>query len=102
MQIYTLNNRQFVMTEIEDTLEAMQELVDGPIEVINITDKILLVCNEEGKMRGLPPSAFIIRNQEVQDIIAGNFFLCREDGEDMVSIQESDIEDFKRIVLPIM
>lgn len=102
MQIYTLNNRKFVMTEIEDTLEAMQEFVNGPIEVINITDKILLVCNEEGKMRGLPPAAFIIRNQEAQDIIVGNFFLCREDGEDMISIQESDIEDFKRIVLPIM
>lgn len=102
MQIYTLNNRQFVMTEIENTLDAMQEFVDGPIEVINITDEILLVCNEEGKMRGLPPSAFIIRNQEAQDIIVGKFFLCREDGEDMVGIQESDIEDFKRIVLPIM
>lgn len=102
MQIYTLKNRQFVMTEIENTLDAMQEFVNGPIEVINITDKILLVCNEEGKMRGLPPSAFIIRNQKAQDIIVGKFFLCREDGEDMVSIHESDIEDFKHIVLPIM
>lgn len=102
MQIYTLSNRQFVMTEIEDTLDAMQKFVDGDIEVINITDKILLVCNEEGKLRGLPPAAFIVRNQEAKDIIVGNFFLCREDGEDMVSIQESDIEDFKRIVLPIM
>ena len=102
MQIYTLKNRQFVMTEIENTLDAMQKFVDGSIEVINITDEILLVCNEEGKMCGLPPSAFIIRNQEAQDIIVGKFFLCREDGEDMVGIQESDIEDFKRIVLPIM
>ena len=102
MQIYTLKNRQFVMTEIENTLDAMQEFVDGPIEVINITDEILLVCNEEGKMRGLPPSAFIVRNQQAQDVIVGKFFLYREDGEDMVGIQESDIEDFKRIVLPIM
>ena len=102
MQIYTLKNRQFIMTEIENTLEAMQEFVGGYIEVINITDKILLVCNEEGKLRGLLPTAFIVRNQEPKDIIAGKFFLCREDGEDMVSIQESDIADFKRIVLPIM
>lgn len=102
MQIYTLKNRQFVMTEIDNTLEAMREIVDGNIEVINITDEILLVCNEEGKMRGLPPAAFIVRNQQAQDVIVGNFFLCREDGENMVSIQESDIENFKRIVLPIM
>lgn len=102
MRIYTLKNRQFVMTEIENTLDAMQKFVNGDIEVINITDKILLVCNEEGKMRGLPPAAFIVRNQQAQDIIVGKFFLCREDSENMVSIQESDIEDFKRIVLPIM
>lgn len=102
MQIYTLKNRQFVMTEIENTLDDMQKFVDGDIEVINITDKILLVCNEEGKMRGLPPAAFIVRNQQMQDVIVGNFFLCRENGEDMASIQETDIEDFKRIVLPIM
>lgn len=102
MQIYTLKNRQFVMTEIEDTLDAMQKFVDGDIETINITDKILLVCNDEGKMRGLPPSAFIIKHQQMQDIIMGKFFLCREDGENMVSIQETDIAEFKRIVLPIM
>lgn len=102
MQIYTLKNRKFIMTEIDNTLEAMQEFVGGYIETINITDEILLVCNEEGKMHGLQPSAFIIKNQQMQDVIVGKFFLCREDGEDMVSIQESDIEDFKRIVLPIM
>lgn len=102
MQIYTLKNRQFVMTEIEDTLDAMQKFVDGDIETINITDKILLVCNGEGKMRRLPPSAFIIKHQQMQDIIMGKFFLCREDGENMVSIQETDIEDFKHVVLPIM
>lgn len=102
MQIYTLKNRQFIMTEIENTLDAMQEFVNGDIEVINITDKILLVCNEEGKMRGLPPTAFIVRNQQAQDVIVGKFFLCREDGENMVSVQKSDIADFKRIVLPIM
>ena len=102
MQIYTLKNRQFIMTEIENTLDAMQKFVDGSIEVINITDEILLVCNEEGKMRGLHPTAFIVKNQQAQDVIVGKFFLCREDGENMVSIQESDIADFKRIVLPIM
>ena len=90
------------MTEIENTLVAMQKFVNGPIEVINITDEILLVCNDEGKMRGLPPSAFIIKHQQMQDIIMGKFFLCREDGENMVSIQETDISEFKRIVLPIM
>lgn len=102
MQIYTLKNRKFVMTEIENTLDDMQEFVGGYIEIINITDKILLVCNEEGKMRRLQPTAFIVKNQQAQDVIVGKFFLCREDGEDMVSIHESDIEDFKRIVLPIM
>ena len=41
---------------IENTLEAKQKLVNGWIEVVSVTDDILLVCNEEGKLENLPPN----------------------------------------------
>lgn len=42
------------MIEVEDTLEAMQELVGGDIEeYMPFEDEVAVVCNEEGKMRGL-------------------------------------------------
>lgn len=39
--------------EIEDTLEAMQEVVGGDIEeYMPFEDEVAIICNEEGKMNG--------------------------------------------------
>lgn len=43
------------IVEIDDTLEAMQELVEGQIEeYMPFEDEVAIICNEEGKIRGLP------------------------------------------------
>ena len=43
------------MIAIEDSLEAMQSIVGGYIEeYMPFEDEVALVCNEEGKMSGLP------------------------------------------------
>lgn len=66
------------LIEIEDTLEAMQSLVEGDIEeYMPFDDKVAIICNEEGKMRGLPLNrAVYVDNKEMVDIIAGKFFIC--------------------------
>lgn len=73
------------VVEIENDLEPMQELVDGLIEsydpFYSETDpryeNVILVCNEEGKIRQMPPSRVIVyENGHVMDVIAGPFFLC--------------------------
>ena len=51
-------------------MEAMQQMVGGYIEVIPLED-VCLVCNEEGKLMGLPGSRRL-----GDDIIAGTFFLA--------------------------
>ena len=41
--------------EIDDSLEAMQEVVGGDIEeYMPFDDDVAIICNEEGKVRGLP------------------------------------------------
>ncbi len=66
------------LVEIENTLEAMQALVEGDIEeYMPFDDEVAIVCNEEGKMRGLPLNrAVYTDNKEIVDIIAGKFFIC--------------------------
>ena len=66
------------LIEIEDTLEAMQSLVEGDIEeYMPFDDEVAIICNEEGKMRGLPLNrAVYVDNKEMADIIAGKFFIC--------------------------
>ena len=64
--------------EIDDNLEAMQSAVGGMIEeYMPFEDEVALVCNEEGKMMGLPLNRAIkINDNEIADIIAGDFFIC--------------------------
>lgn len=64
--------------EIENTLEAMQNIVGDDIEVYEpFDDEIAIVCNEEGKVKGLPLNRAIYSDRgELVDIIAGTFFVC--------------------------
>ena len=64
---------------IENKLEAMQELVGGQIEeYMPFVDDIAIICNEEGKMCGLPLNRAIYAEDtnEMIEIIAGDFFIA--------------------------
>ena len=61
---------------IDDSLEAMQEVVGGDIEeYMPFDDDVAIICNEEGKMRGLPlnRAVYVQDNdkKEMVDIICG-------------------------------
>ena len=48
-------NKYPKMIEIEDSLEAMQKIVGGDIEeYMPFEDEVAIICNDEGKMNGLP------------------------------------------------
>ena len=93
--------------EIEDNLESMQELVGGLIEpydpFYSETDpryeNVILVCNEEGKLRQLPPSRAIVdEDGHVMDVIAGPFFLCYApiESERFLSMPPDLEEEFRK------
>ena len=66
------------VVEIEDSLESMQNMVGGLIEeYMPWDDEVAIICNEEGKMNGLPFNRAIRdENGGIQDVIAGDFFIC--------------------------
>lgn len=95
------------VVEIEDSLEAMQELVGGLIEpydpFYSETDpryeNVILVCNEEGKLRQLPPSRAILdEDGRVMDVIQGPFFLCYApvESERFLSMPADLEEEFRK------
>lgn len=63
--------------EISGTLEEMQALVGGTIQAIYPFEEVALVCNDEGKLLGLPFNRGL-RDEDgkLYDIICGTFFLC--------------------------
>lgn len=64
--------------EIEDTLEAMQEVVGGDIEeYMPFDDEVAIICNEEGKMNGSELNrAVYSKDKQILDVIAGKFFVA--------------------------
>lgn len=49
------NGSSLALNINEDTLEAMQSLVEGDIEeYMPFEDEVAIICNDEGKMNGLP------------------------------------------------
>ena len=69
--------KQARMTTIGDSLEEMQKLVGGDVEeYMPFADEVAILCNEEGKLRGLPLNRAIYDDRgRIQDVIAGTFFL---------------------------
>lgn len=78
--------------DIPDTLEAMQEVVDGYIQAVYpFEEPVALICNEEGKLNGLPLNrALWDEDGNLYDIISGTFFLCAAppDTESFQSLSE--------------
>ena len=63
-----------VVREIDGSLESMQKIVGGLIQAVYPFDEpVALICNDEGKINGLPMNRQI---REIDDIIHGTFFIC--------------------------
>ena len=72
------------MTHISNTLENLQRTVGGYIEVVKIGKGIIMICNEEGKLKGLPHNMFI-----TGESIRGDIIICGENGEEFGDLPES-------------
>ena len=71
------------MANISGDLESLQKAVGGYIEAVYpYDDPVAIVCNEEGKLIGLP----LNRKLEDYDIIAGTFIVCGLGEEDFDSM----------------
>lgn len=82
------------VVEIDNTLEAKQELVGGYIECAYLPndDSVVLICNEEGKINGMK------LNRDIgHDIIAGPFLIVGDDYEtgDFKSLTDNQILKYK-------
>lgn len=89
-------------TVIDHRLETMQKLVGRYIQAIfpfEDDPEIALICNEEGKLMGLPLNrALFDEDGAIYDIIAGTFFVCRApvDSESFTGLTETQIKKYKR------
>lgn len=89
-----------IVIEIPDELEPMQKLVGGWIQEWKPwNDDVAIICNEEGKITGLPLNRSVKTSTGLRDIIAGDFFLCYApmDSESFLSLSDEQIEKYSKI-----
>ena len=89
MNIMILSNGTFEEREIENTLEELQEIVGGYIEIPYLGDTfqrngIDVIINEEGKLiEGMRPEIAIVDSEQMQilDVVYGNCIFASHDEE---------------------
>lgn len=79
-------------------LQSMQDIVGGCIQVVHdglLNDDAVIVCNEEGKLIGLPANrALRDARGKVQDVICGTFMVVGTAGEDFSSLTPRQFADW--------
>ena len=87
-------NKKPYPKEVKNDLKSLQAEVGGYLESITLFDNLVLICNEEGKLRKLPPN-----RQLGNDIIAGDFFLVGTKSCDFISLTPAQIAELTILFL---
>ncbi len=97
-------NQSFRNIRIENVLSAYQKIINGYIECIDIGlsngEYATIICNEEGKINGLPLNR-AIRGEDgtIADIVAGNMVIVGFNAEEgtFISLTSEQSEELKRM-----
>lgn len=80
---------------IDNSLEALQEAVGGNVEVVYpFEDSACLICNENGKIDGLPLNRALYSGGIMYDIVAGTFYVAGTDVDSFCSLTEDQIRKY--------
>ena len=92
-------NRSPQVIRTEDSLSRLQELVGGNIEVVcPFEDNVGLICNEEGKLYGLPLNRALRDDRdEIYDVIAGPFLVVGLSPEGFQSPDSHQLEKYEKV-----
>lgn len=72
---------------IPDTIEAIQAIIGGYMEIGKVLEgKYLVVVNEDGTRLQLPMN---------RGLFYGTFFVCKQEGADMVSLNDIEANRFR-------
>ena len=94
--------------EIHGTLEEMQAIVGGYIQAVYpFEDPVAVVCNDEGKLMGLPYNRLLKDDTgRPYDVLCGTFFVAGLGEENFISLPDRLMKKYKamyskEMLLPI-
>lgn len=86
--------------ELENTIEAMQEMVGGYVEEIRtFGDPVVLICNEDGKCMGLPLNRMLYddRSGRPYDILSGTFLVAGIKRDGFCSLSDDMLRKYEKM-----
>lgn len=87
-------NQPLQLKEIEGSLEEIQEIIGGNMEIVPMTQGLLCIYNEEGKMKGLGKNFF----HDYAGWILGTVIFVSDGGDEFRSLTDNQITFIKEYV----
>ena len=87
-------------TWVSNTLENLQKTVGGYIETVTLDNGVVLICNEEGKIRDMPYNFTLRRIHGIIPIhnpIFGTVIACGSEGDEFADIP-IDFNEWKSLL----
>ena len=82
-----------VLTDIDNTLEAFQKNVGGYIETVTLTEELVIVCNEEGRIQNLPYNCTVMNAD-----FYGTILIAGIDGDEFTDVPTTTAKFFSKLV----
>ena len=77
----------------DNTLDAFKEAVGGWIECVTIADDLVIICNEEGKLRGLPFNVEVLGC-----LLVGTIVVAGVKGDEFASLKSRHVPFVMRLL----
>ena len=87
------------VADIQSDLESLQAIVGGDIQVVYpFDDPVGIICNEEGKLWGLPLNrALRDKNGEIYDILSGTFIVAGLTEDDFGDLTDEQVDKYMKL-----
>lgn len=82
------------VAEIENTLEALQQGVGGKLEAVTLAGDACILCNEEGRLLGMPYNITICGVSFV-----GPLLIVGIAGEDFAGLTEQQVDRLRTLLV---
>ena len=82
------------VAEIENTLEALQQGVGGKLEAVTLASDACVLCNEEGRLLGMPYNTTICGVSFV-----GPLLIAGIAGEDFAGLTEQQVDRLRTLLI---
>lgn len=82
-------DKTFRRVMVRNDLKRMQDHVGGNIEAVRLGENLIVICNEEGRIKGLPYNCRLGRIEFV-----GPILMVGEDGEEFGDLSEDALRFF--------